>query len=115
MTGTRSSEARPFYSPKGIARILARSAAKESLAPLVGAFWAVPGASALFGRQCASSSLMAMDCFSRRFTISSNTFFMTPPFRSLEFPLFLRRVKQLEDLVALGEAGAFQGEERAAT
>lgn len=91
--GTESPEARPCYSPNGIARILARSAAKGSPAPLVGAVWAVPSGSALFGRHCASSPLMALDCFSRRFTISSNTFFMTPPFRSLEFPLFGRGVK----------------------
>ena len=38
MTGTRSPEALLFYSPNGIARILARSAAKESLAALVEAF-----------------------------------------------------------------------------
>jgi hypothetical protein len=91
--GTESPEARPFYSPNGIARILARSAAKASPAPPVGAVWAVPSGSALFGRHFASSPLMAWDCFSRRFTISSNTFFMTPPFRSLEFPLFGKGVK----------------------
>lgn len=93
--GTESPAPRPFYSPNGIARILARSAAKASPAPLLGAVWAVPSGPALFGRHCASSRLMAFDCFSRRLTISSNTFFMTPPFRSLEFPLLGKGVKPL--------------------